>query len=272
MYVDCHHHFWSTGRDDYQWLTRADTMLWRDALPSDLIPYLQRHGISDTVLVQAAPSTAETDYLLGIADATPCVRGVIGWVNFGDPSHPTHLKRWAKQPKFFGVRPMLQDLARSDWILDDERSVFFDALLAHDLVFEFLGTPRHLNTAITLFRRYPHLRAVVDHGMKPGIGQRQFEPWGSMMTVLAGLPHVHCKLSGLVTEAQPGWTLQDLKPYVDHIITEFGPDRVMWGSDWPVVNRNGGYDSWRAVTLALVGAHAGAQQILGGTARRFYRF
>ncbi|MEQ1650331.1 MAG: amidohydrolase family protein [Hyphomicrobiaceae bacterium] len=272
MFVDSHHHFWSTGRDDYGWLTPANTDLWHDALPPDLHPVLQRHGVTDTIVVQAAPSVTETDYLLGIADATPWVRGVVGWVDFSDPTHLAHITRWSKHPKFCGVRPMLQDIADPDWILAPALAPTFQSLIALDLVFEFLGTPRHLDTALTLFRRYPQLRSVIDHGMKPDIARNAFDPWGTQMGELATLPHVHCKLSGLVTEARTGWTLLDLKPYVDHIVSAFGAERVMWGSDWPVVNCNGGYDAWRAVTLALVGAHSGAQYILGNTARRFYRF
>ncbi len=119
--------------------------------------------------------------------------------------------------------------------------------------------------------RYPALPVVLDHGMKPRIRAQDFEPWATEIAVLARETTVLCKLSALVTEAPPGWTLPDLKPYVDHIIAAFGPDRVMWGSDWPVVNLNGSYDAWRAVTLALVGAHPGSAAILGGTAERFYR-
>jgi L-fuconolactonase len=112
---------------------------------------------------------------------------------------------------------------------------------------------------------------VLDHALKPAIRDNAFEPWATKMTVLARDTSALCKLSGLVTEAGPGWTLADLKPYVDHAVASFGADRIMWGSDWPVVGLNGSYDSWQAVTLALIGAHPGAQRMLGGTAQRFYR-
>ena len=166
---------------------------------------------------------------------------------------------------------MIQDLADDGWALRPELDWAFRAVRDLDLHFEFLGLPRHLDTAASLLSRYPDLRVVIDHGLKPQIRDHAFEPWASGMARIARDTKALCKLSGLVTEARTGWVLADLKPYVDHIVACFGPDRVLWGSDWPVVNRNGSYDAWWAVTLALVGAHAGASQILGGTAARIYR-
>ncbi len=233
--------------------------------------HLKHHGITQTVLVQAAPTIEETEYLLGLADATPWIAAVVGWIDFTDPDHRRHLERWSRHTKFRAVRPMLQDIPDTAWALREEFDWAYRALQEYDLHFEFLGTPRHLDTAAALIRRYPDLRVVLDHALKPQIRDHAFEPWASQMTELARQTTAVCKLSGLVTESRPGWTLADLKPYVDHVIAAFGPDRVMWGSDWPVVNLNASYDSWRAVTQALVGAHPGASQILGGTAVRVYR-
>jgi L-fuconolactonase len=272
MYVDAHQHFWSIARGDYGWL-RADTCgpIYRDVLPGDLEPYLKRHGIARTVLVQAAPSIEETEYLLGLADATAWVGAVVGWIDISEPAHLYHLERWAKHRKFRAVRPMLQDLDDTRWILNPAFDPVFQWLEKLDLHFEYLGQPRHLDTAIELARRYPKLSLIADHALKPDIRGNGYEPWARGLAELARSPNVVCKLSGLATEASTGWTLQELKPYVDHIIAVFGPQRVMWGSDWPVVNLNGSYDAWRAVTLALIGAHPGASHILGGTATRVYR-
>ena len=271
MLVDAHQHFWSLARDDYGWLTPAAGPIYRDFAPHDLEPHLKHHGITRTVLVQAAPTIEETEYMLGIADATPWVAAVVGWIDFSDPSHRRHLERWARHKKFRGVRPMIQDNPDVAWALRPDIDWAYRVIRDLDLHFECLGTPKHLDTATTLLARYPGLNVILDHSMKPQIRDRAFEPWASGMTRLANETSAVCKLSGLVTEARPGWTLADIKPYVDHVIMAFGPERVMWGSDWPVLNRNGSYDSWRAVTQALVGAHAGASQILGETARRVYR-
>ncbi len=271
MRIDAHQHFWSIARGDYGWLGPHLPALNRDFGPDDLAPILTRHGIAATVLVQAAPSIAETDFMLEIASAVPWVGAVVGWIDFADRSHRRHLERWARHRKFRGVRPMLQDMEDTAWILGKANAWAFDALAELDLHFEFLGQPRHLDVAAALLQRYPALPIVLDHAFKPAIRDTAFEPWASKMAALAHETAALCKLSGLVTEAGPGWTLADLKPTVDHVMASFGPDRIMWGSDWPVVGLNGSYDSWQAVTLALVGAHPGARQILGGTAQRFYR-
>ena len=271
MLVDAHQHFWSLARDDYGWLKPALGDIYRDFAPIDLEPHLKHHGITHTVLVQAAPSIEETEYMLGLADATPWIAAVVGWIDFENKSHHRHLERWSHHKKFRGLRPMIQDLSDPNWALRPELDWAYRAIQDLDLHFEFLGTPKHLNTAITLLNRYPDLRVVLDHAMKPQIRDHAFEPWATHMTRLARETTAVCKLSGLVTEARQGWTLTDLKPFVDHIVTVFGPNRVMWGSDWPVVNRNASYDSWRAVSQALIGTHPGANQILGETARRVYR-
>ena len=271
MLVDAHQHFWSIARGDYGWLTPAAGAIYRDFLPHDLEAHLKHHGITHTVLVQAAPSIEETEYMLGLADATPWIAAVVGWIDFADAAHRRHLERFARHRKFRAVRPMLQDIAETEWVLRPELTWAFRALVDLNLHFEFLGTARHLDTATKLLARHPDLPVVLDHALKPQIRDRAFEPWAGQMTRLANETTAVCKLSGLVTEARPGWTLGDLKPYVDHLVAVFGPDRILWGSDWPVVNSNGSYDSWRAVTQALIGAHPGAHQILGDTARRVYR-
>jgi L-fuconolactonase len=271
MRIDAHQHFWSTARGDYGWLGPHLPTLWRDFAPDDLAPLLASHMIDATVLVQAAPSVADTDFMLEIASQVPWVGAVVGWIDFAEPGHRRHLERWTRHKKFRGVRPMLQDIADPAWILDARHAWVFDALAELDLHFEVLGTPRHLETVATLLRRTPKLPVVLDHALKPAIRDGAFEPWAAHMAGLAHETSALCKLSGLVTEANPGWVLADLKPYVDHVVASFGPDRIMWGSDWPVVNLNGSYDSWQAVTMALIGAHPGARAMLGGTAQKFYR-
>lgn len=271
MLVDAHQHFWSIARDDYGWLTPASGAIYRDFLPADLVPYLKWHGIDATVLVQAAPSIEETEYLLGIADATPWVGAVVGWVDFEDPAHCRHLERWAAHGKFRAVRPMIQDIPDDDWVLHPDFDWAFSAIQDLDLHFEFLGLPRHLDVALMLLRRYPNMRVVLDHCLKPQIRDGAFEPWATKIAKIAGETTAFCKLSGLVTEARPGWATFDLVPYIDRVVRAFGPERILWGSDWPVVNLNGGYDAWRAATLALIGEHASATDMLGGTAARLYR-
>jgi L-fuconolactonase len=275
MQIDAHQHFWHPGRGDYGWMPKGDPVLDRPYGPADLAPDLARHGIDRTVLVQAAPTVAETEYMLGIADATPHVAAVVGWIDFENPTDLSHLKRLAGHPKFRGVRPMIQDIPDDGWMLRDDVQWAFGAVADLGLTFDALGFPRHLAPFRTLFQRYPNLRVVVDHCMKPQIrtpSETGFRHWADGLSRLADMG-AYIKFSALVTEATSDWTAEDLRPYVDHILAAFGPDRVMWGSDWPVVRLRCDYADWHAAALALT-AHLPAlarARIFGGTAEEFYR-
>ena len=276
--IDAHQHYWHVGRGDYGWMPPDNPILSRQYRPADLAPSLAKHGIAATVLVQAAPTLEETEYLLGIADATDSVAAVVGWIDFERPDQIRHLERLAKHPKFAGVRPMIQDIPDVDWMLREDVQWAYRALIDLDLTFDALGFPPHLDNFLTLLTRYPDLRVVVDHCMKPRIcdrqaGQDAFSDWAAGMTRLAGETRACCKLSGLVTEANEGWTVDDLRPFAAHVLEAFGPERVMWGSDWPVCRLRASYDQWREAAEALT-SHLDAdarQHVLGGTATRFYR-
>jgi L-fuconolactonase len=273
--IDAHQHYWHPARGDYGWMPKGDPVLDRPYLPADLAPDLARHGITGTVLVQAAPTLAETEYMLGIADATPHVAAVVGWIDFNNLDDLRHLKRLASHPKFRGVRPMIQDIPDDAWMLRDEVQWAFRALADLGLTFDALGFPRHLAPFDTILRRYPDLRVVVDHCMKPQVrshSDTSFRHWADGMSRLADT-RAFVKFSALVTEANPDWTVADLAPYADHVIRAFGPDRVMWGSDWPVVRLRCEYGDWRAAAEALTAGLTPADraQVFGGTAATFYR-
>ena len=276
--IDAHQHYWHVGRGDYDWMPPDDPILARQYRPADLAPSLEAHGIAATVLVQAAASLEETEYLLGIADATDSVAAVVGWIDFEDPAQARHLERLAKHPKFVGVRPMIQDIPDVDWMLRDDVQWAYRALIDLDLTFDALGFPQHLDNFLTLLTRYPDLRAVIDHCMKPRIRDQQagrdaFTTWAAGMTRLAEETGAFCKLSGLVTEAKEDWSVDDLRPFASHVLLAFGPERVMWGSDWPVCRLRGSYDDWRgaAETLTAELDEAARAAVFGGTAVRFYR-
>jgi L-fuconolactonase len=166
---------------------------------------------------------------------------------------------------------MIQDIPDVDWMLRSDIEWGFRAIVDLDLRFDALGFPRHLDNFLTLLRRHKDLTCVLDHCMKPRIREGAFDDWAKGMAAIAEETGAYVKLSGLATEARSGWTPGDLAPYVSHVIDAFGADRVMWGSDWPVIDLNASYDSWRAATLGLIGDHPGKAAILGGSARRFYR-
>lgn len=278
MKIDAHQHFWHPARGDYGWMPRDNATLFRSYTPQDLAPTLDRHGIDGTVLVQAAPTVEETEYMLGLADATPFVRGVVGWINFEDSTQQEVLTRLAGHPKFLGVRPMIQDIADVNWMLRDDVQWAYRAICDLDLTFDALGFPRHLANFLTLVNRFPQMRVVYDHCMKPQVrdqmaGQDALSDWAAGLSRLADESQGVCKLSGLVTEAANGWTIDDLRPFADHVLTAFGADRVMWGSDWPVCRLQADYEDWHGMAQSLTAhlSEAERAQVFGGTAARFYR-
>jgi L-fuconolactonase len=213
--------------------------------------------------------------MLGIADATPHVAAVTGWVDFENAAHQAELERLAAHPKFKGVRPMIQDIPDDDWMLREDVRWGFEAITALGLRFEALGFPRHIDNFLTIFTRHPEMRVVIDHCMKPQIaahGEASFRHWADGMARLASETSAFCKFSALITEADPDWTAEDLRPYADHVITVFGAERVMWGSDWPVCRLAGEYADWRAAALELTAGCSIAETaaIYGGTANSFY--
>ncbi|MBP0482518.1 amidohydrolase family protein [Sagittula salina] len=271
--VDSHQHFWQPARGDYGWMPQDDPVLSRPYGPADLKEALNTCGIQQTVLVQAAPTVAETEYLLGIADATPHVAGVVGWIDFEQPSQRAILERLARHPKLLGVRPMIQDLPDDRWMLRDDVQWAYQALIDLDLTFDCLGFPRHIPHFATLLDRYPRLRAVLDHCMKPQLRTPDsFDAWRDGMAELAQT-QAFVKLSGLLTEADTAVDADTVRRYVDHVIAAFGPERVMWGSDWPVLRLRAAYADWHAMARAITDPLDAADKdaIFGETAKRFYR-
>lgn len=272
--IDAHQHFWRLERGDYAWLTPRLAPIYRDFLPADLAPMLRRHGIEGTILVQAAPTAAETEFLLSLAAMSPFVLGVVGWADFEAPDATDVIAGLAEQPLLVGLRPMIQDIGDDDWLLRSTLAPAFHALIEHGLVFDALVLPRHLARLAQVLERHGSFRVVVDHAGKPALREdaRAFDSWRHDLEALAAFPHVCCKLSGLLTEATPNATAETLRPCVDHVIKTFGPDRVIWGSDWPVVNLAGGYDHWHAVTSQLLEglSERTKNAILGDNARRLY--
>jgi L-fuconolactonase len=267
MRVDAHHHVWRITRGDYAWM-RPEMPIYRDYGLDDLRPLLG--DISATVLVQAAATEAETQFMLETARASVgLVRGVVGWIELTD-HHATHrIAALARDPLVKGLRPMLQDIEDTHWILRPDVQPALTAMRLAGLRLDLLVKPRHLPMLPTLAQRHPDLPMVIDHGAKPAITEDAFHPWADDMACLARETPWCCKLSGLVTEARADWKTDDLRRYIDHLIACFGPARLMWGSDWPVVNLAGGYARWREATLALL-PEEGREDILGETAARFY--
>jgi L-fuconolactonase len=272
MRIDAHHHLWALARGDYGWLTPALTPIYRDFSLSDLVPHLAAAGIEGTILVQAAPTEAETEFLLGIAENADVVRGVVGWTDFDAADAVARIDALAARKLLVGLRPMVQDIPDDDWLLRPALAPSLTAMAGHSLVFDALVLPRHLPRLLRLVDGHPDLQFVLDHCAKPRLATGQLAIWQRDIASLAARPNIVCKLSGLATEAAPDWQIADLRTAVDHVLACFGPRRLVWGSDWPVVNLAGGYAKWFAAAEALLAGLSPDEKaaIFGRNAARIY--
>ena len=271
--VDAHHHLWRLARADYGWLTPELAAIYRDFTLADLEPLRADAGVGATVLVQAAPTFAETEFLLQLARASGgVVRGVVGWVDLASEDAIPALTRLAANPLLKSIRPMLHDLPDPEWILRSDVGRALSALPRLGLRFDALVKPPQLPALLRMIELHPDLQLVIDHGAKPPIAARGWQPWADNIAACSRHPRVYCKLSGLVTEAGDEWTVAMLRPYVDHLLACFGPERLLWGSDWPVVDLAGGYARWLEATGSLLAEldEADRDSIMGGNAQRFY--
>ena len=272
MRVDAHQHFWQWSKG---WFSRPEEVLSLDYLPKDLEPILKAQGIDKTIVVQTSPTTAETDFLLQLAETSGFIGGVVGWLDLESPDFPNDLERYRRNPYFVAVRPMLQLLPEDDWILRPGVMESLALIAQSGLAFDFLTLTRHLPYVLQALERIPHLRAVLDHLSKPEIKAGRMQPWQDLIREVALRPNVYCKLSGMMTEADPrNWSRDQLRPYADHVMEQFGAERVMFGSDWPVCLLAASYEEVMTTTQALVTGRLGSaaeQAVFGGNAARFYR-
>jgi L-fuconolactonase len=277
MIIDSHQHFWQVGRFDYPWMSPDLGVLYRDYLPETLEPILRECGVSKTVLVQASNSLAETDWLLSLAEQNSFIAGVVGWVDLADPGMSDDLAVFKTNPKFKGVRHLVESEPNDDWLAQPEVIAGLQALEQHDVAYDLLVHTRHLKHLGAIAEACPGLRLVVDHSAKPPIanGSREkLAEWSSALKKVAAFPNISCKLSGLVTEAShKSWQIEDLRPCVDSALEFFGPERLMFGSDWPVCLLAATYfqvvESFQTLLRDL--SDKQRAMIFGGNAIKFYQ-
>jgi L-fuconolactonase len=273
MRIDAHQHFWDITKLDYPWMPPGDSVLRRNYLPADIAPILQQHNFDGTVVVQANVVMEETWWLLDLATHNDLIRGVVAWVDLTDPKVGHTLDRCQRHPKFKGVRHIVHDEPDLRWLLRPDVLRGLHELARRDIPYDLLLRPPHLPLIPELADKVPGLRMVIDHIAKPLIASHELEPWAVDMERVARIPGIHCKLSGMITEADhQNLTSQALRPYVQHVLQLFGPDRLMFGSDWPVCLLAG---SWKKVLAAFTQACGPVPQVerekmLGGTAMKFY--
>lgn len=274
--VDAHHHFWDPSAAEYPWMTDELAAIRRPFTPDDLRPLLAETGVDCTVLVQTRSSLQETREFLALAARTDFIAGVVGWVDLTDPDVDATVQELKAGPggnKLVGIRHQVHDEPNPEWLLREDVRRGLRAVEEAGLAYDLLVRTRELEAALQIARRFPNLRFVVDHIAKPPIKAGQIDAWSEAMAPFAGLDHVECKLSGMVTEADwSRWKPDDLVPYVRRVLEWFGPDRLMFGSDWPICLLAASYRAvFDACIYALGDLPADARaRIFGETALRFY--
>ncbi|MEH6605123.1 MAG: amidohydrolase family protein [Pseudomonadales bacterium] len=273
MRIDSHQHFWQLQRGDYGWLDESLGVLYRDYQPTELAGHLAAGSISKSIVVQAAATVEESKYLLALAEEFDFIAGVVGWIDMDGDNALPQLAGLAAHDKLLGIRPMIQDIADPEWMLQPALDPIFRQLIGRQLCFDALVKPGQLDNLTVLLRRYPDLRVVIDHAAKPNIAEGEFEPWAAKMQTIASETQAYCKLSGLLTEAADGATMSDLQPYMQHLLECFGAERLMWGSDWPVLNLAADYAGWLSISEQFISVlpDGDQQAIMGHTAAQFYQ-
>jgi L-fucono-1,5-lactonase len=274
MRIDAHQHFWDLNRFPYPWMPPPPSPLRRNFLPEDLQPILERNSFDGSIVVQATTSSEEAPWLLRLAETHSMVLGVVAWVDLTDPQLGRTLDQLQTHPKFKGVRHPVHDESDDQWLLRSDVLRGLMELERRKIPYDLLLRPQHLPVVIQLIDRVPSLAMVIDHISKPPIAKAQATCWAQDMERLAKAQQIHVKLSGMITEADwNSWTSDQLKPYVQHVWNLFGPDRCMFGSDWPVCLSAG---TWKEVLAAFTQAlgpvpQAERNKAMGETAAHFYK-
>jgi L-fuconolactonase len=272
--IDSHQHFWDLSRFDYSWMSGPELEpLQRNFLPWDLEPHLARAGVDRTIFVQARHDVEESRWALGLAERHDFLAGVVGWVDLAGEGCEEQLAELRRHARFVGVRHITHDEPDDDWVVRDDVLRGLRILERHGVPFDLLFRPRHLCHVPTLVRRLPDLPMVLDHLAKPPIKEARMDGWREGFEAAARFPNVCCKLSGMVTEADwEAWSPDDLEPYVHVALEAFGPERLMFGSDWPVSTLCASYENVVSALRQALGPISADEraQIFGGTAERIY--
>lgn len=274
--IDAHQHVWDPTPGGYDWLMSDPGPLSRPIGIDEALPELRRAGVDATILVQADDADPDTDHMLEQARANPEVVGVVAYVPLHEPAvAAVRLAELRREPLVRGIRNLMHDRADPDWLLRPDVDEGLSLLEEADLPFDAVGVlPRHLESVPIIAEGHPRLRIVIDHLNKPPIGLGGREPWWSLIAGAAEHPLVSAKISGLYSATPDGasWTIDEVRPFVGRAVDLFGPDRLMYGGDWPVSVPNGGYQRiWQALTTIVSEfGEAARDAILGGTAQRFY--
>ena len=273
MHIDSHQHFWTYNQQEYGWIDEEMASIRRDFLPDELKPQLENTGFQGTIVVQVRQTLEETRCLLRLAETTPFILGVVGWLDLCSPQLRADLKSFEGQSKLVGIRHIVQS-EPDDFLLRPDFLRGISVLEEFDLAYDILIYPRHLPVAANFVCRFPRQRFVLDHLAKPPIKSGAVDSWARGIRELASFPNLYAKVSGLVTEADwQAWKPEDIRPYLDEAFKCFGPSRLMIGSDWPVCTVAASYDRAMNLVKDYLSNHTPAEReaVLGGNAAKFWR-
>lgn len=276
MKIDAHQHFWDLSRSefDYSWTdTDTNRAINKTFLPATLKPHLDKCGIDKSVFVQTQHNVEENRWVLKLAEENDWIAGVVGWVDLASEECESQLVEFKDHPKFVGIRHITQDEPNDDFIIRDDVMNGLRVLEKHSVPFDLLFYVKHLHHAQALGQALPNLPMVIDHLAKPEIKDANLDNWKGNLVAASKFPNICCKLSGMITEADwKNWKPADLKPYVDAALESFGPERCMYGSDWPVCELAGSYEQVHNALAELIGELSESEQaaIWSGTATKFY--
>lgn len=268
MIIDAHVHLWSLSRAECRWPTAAEGVIFRDFLLADLKRAIAGHGVKSVVLVQSQECEADTAWALEIASVEPLVAAVVGWADLNRPDATERVVALATQSKLVGLRPMVQDKP-ANWFDDPALATGFALMADRCIALDALVRVAHLPALDRLAARNSGLRIVIDHAAKPAIAEATgFDQWRSTIAPLSDRPNVYCKISGLLTE-RGDCPPEAVVPYVEELLALFGPDRLMWGSDWPVLNASGDYAGWLELAKSAVPQRS-HEHLFARSAQEFY--
>ena len=275
MKIDAHQHFWSYTQAEYGWIDDSMKILQQDRLPADLLPLLQAHEIKGTIAVQARQTLEETRWLLQLAESNSFIKGVVGWVDLCSKTLDEQLAEFSSFEKLVGIRHVIQDEPDDRFILRTDFLRGIEKLQKYNLTYDILIYPRHLPYASEFVRMFPEQPFVLDHIAKPPVKEGIFCPWNDDIRQLAEFPNIYCKVSGMVTEADwKHWQFENMIPYLDIVFESFGPERLLFGSDWPVCTVAAAYEQvvhlFHLYVLTQELSMAEKKAVWGGNAQKIY--
>ena len=274
MKIDSHQHFWQYNEVDYVWMGEVHNAIKKNFLPNDLHPLLKENNLDGSIAVQARQTIAETIFLLGLASNNSIIKGVVGWVPLCETDVEGMIERYAAEKNIVGFRHVIHDEPDDLFILRKDFNNGINCLKHHSLCYDILIFEKHLPQTIKFVDQHPEINMVIDHIAKPRISLSKFDhTWAENIKQLAARENVTCKLSGMVTEVIDGkWDTSLLQPYFDIVLEAFGPDRLMFGSDWPVCLIQSNYTKWVDTIKSFITPLSLFEQsaIMGGNVKRIY--